>query len=246
LALVSWNSGGKFSTGDHEARGISVYFLDRQDAGRRLAEALRGYQAQHPIILALPRGGVVVGFEIARALDARLDVFVVRKIGAPQQPELGIGAVAEDGTLVADSHLIAVLGVSDNLLEKMAAQRLLEVEERVRKYRGDRPMISVAGETVILVDDGLATGNTAHAAIRALQEKRPGKLILAVPVGAPPTVSMLGEEVDELVCLEIPPELTAIGYWYFDFRQVSDEEVLELLERARQPGEAAPREEAKP
>jgi putative phosphoribosyl transferase len=210
-----------------------VRFLNREDAGLKLAQRLSHLRAERPVVIALPRGGVVVADVVARALDAPLDVLVVRKLGAPHQPELAIGAVAEDGTLVADERLIELFGLSNEELTAMTEVKRAEIAARIRRYRGERPLEAVEGKTVILVDDGIATGATAHAAARALRARRPERLVLAVPVAASQTLRMLEREVDELACLEASPELIAVGYWYVDFRQISDHEVVQLLGRAR-------------
>ncbi|HEX2182851.1 MAG TPA: phosphoribosyltransferase family protein [Rubrobacteraceae bacterium] len=211
-------------------------FEDREDAGRRLAARLERYRAERPVVFALPRGGIPVGFEISRSLDAPLEVFVARKLGAPGQPEFGIGAVAPGGVRVLNADVVGRLGIPEDYVEQVTRRETAEVERRMRLFRGDRPEPEVRGRTVILVDDGLATGVTARAAVEALKRLGPGRLILAAPVCAAQTAELLGPEVDELVCLEAPPDLGAIGFWYHDFSQTSDEEVIELLERARRPG----------
>ena len=222
-------------------------FEDRQDAGRRLAERLAPYREEHPVVFALPRGGVPVGYEIALALAAPLDVFVARKLGAPGQPEFGIGAVAPGGVRILNEEVVRRLGIPEDYLERITQREMAEVERRLRHFRGDRPELEVRGRTVILVDDGLATGVTARAAIRALRRLEPRRLVLAAPVCAAQTAEVLGSEVDELVCLEAPPDLGAIGFWYRDFSQTSDEEVVELLESARrEPGERPVRVQAGP
>src|SRR3712207_2623088 len=208
-------------------------FEDREDAGRRLAERLARYRDEHPVVFALPRGGVPVGYEISRSLGAPLDVFVARKPGAPGQPEFGIGALAPGGVRVLNGNVVERLGIPADYLEMVTRRETAEVERRLRHFRGDRPEPEVRGRTVILVDDGLATGVTARAAVEALRRLGPRRLVLAAPVCAAQTVELLGPEVDELVCLEAPPDLGAIGFWYRDFAQTSDEEVIELLERAR-------------
>lgn len=210
-----------------------MMFQDRRDAGRQLAERLTRYQDQNPLVLAIPRGGVPVGYEIAHALRAGLDVLVVRKLGAPGNPELGIGAVGPDGICVLDRGIIDYLDVSDAELERILAAEQAELERRIRRFRGERPWPVVQGHTVILVDDGLATGVTARAAIQILRQQHPQQIVLAVPVAAPETVAALRSEVDDLVCLYTPLNLQAIGLWYADFQQMSDEEVLAWLERAR-------------
>ena len=208
-------------------------FEDREDAGRQLAERLLPYRDENPIVLALPRGGVPVGYEIARALKAPLDVFIARKLGAPGRRELGIGAVAQGGVRVLNEDTIRALGISEEYIEQVAAEETAEIERRLRLLRGDRPEPRVRGRTVILVDDGIATGVTAWAAIRALRRRAPRRLVLAVPVCAPQTAEAIRSEVDDLVCLKAPYNLMAIGFWYRDFEQVSDEEVIELLEDAQ-------------
>ena len=221
--------------------GEKVLFRDRADAGRRLAARLVGYRDEGPVVLSLPRGGRPVGLEISRALDAPLDVFIARKLGAPGQPELGIGAVAQGGALVLNERIVRALGIPEDYLEQAAAEELAEVERRLSLLRGERPEPEIRGRTAILVDDGLATGVTARAAIRALEERKPRRLVLAVPVCAPQTADLLHSEVDNLVCLEYPPDFVAVGLWYEDFEQVTDEEVIELLETARRErGERGP------
>jgi putative phosphoribosyl transferase len=207
-------------------------FSDRSAAGRQLAEALRGYAENDPIVLALPRGGVPVAFEVARALDAPLDVCVVRKIGAPGYPEFGLGAVAEGGEVYLSPELSSELGLSRAELRPVIEQKELEVEERVRRFRG-RPLPEMRGHTVLLIDDGIATGGTAMAAIRALRKQRPAQLVLAVPVASAESVRELGPHVDRLIALLVPPHLDAVGNWYADFAQVSDEDVDDLLAEAR-------------
>jgi putative phosphoribosyl transferase len=208
-------------------------FKDREHAGTLLAERLAGYAGEEPLILALPRGGVPVAFEISRRLGAPLDVFIARKLGAPGQPELGIGAVAQGGTRVLNRGIVRQLGIPDDYLERVAAREEQEVERRLRLLRGDRPEPEVEGRTVILVDDGLATGVTARAAIEALRRRSARRIVLAVPVCAAQTAGWIEAEVEDLVALETPSDLYAIGFWYEDFEQVSDEEVIRLLERAR-------------
>lgn len=217
------------------SRGIAI-FRDREDAGRRLAERLERYRDEDVVVLALPRGGVPVGYEVSRALDAPLDVFVARKVGAPGQPELAIGAVAPGGVRMVNERVVRELGVSEDWIESAAEKELAEVARRMRRFRGERPEPEIEGRTVILVDDGIATGMTVRAAVRAIREKRPRRIVLAVPVCAGVTAEALSREVDELVCLQIPQDLWAIGLWYENFRQLEDEEVVELLERSRREG----------
>jgi len=184
-------------------------------------------------VFALPRGGVPVGYEVARSLRAPLEVFVARKLGAPGQPEFGIGAVAAGGVRVLNEYVVRRLGIPEDYVEKITQQETAEVERRLHYFRGERPEPVVRDRTAILVDDGLATGVTASAAIRALRQREPRRLVLAVPVCAAQTADLISPEVDEIVCLECPSDLGAIGFWYRDFSQVPDEEVIELLERAR-------------
>jgi putative phosphoribosyl transferase len=206
-------------------------FRDREDAGRRLAERLAGYRDEGSVVLTLPRGGVPVGYEISRTLGTPLDVFVARKLGAPDQPELGIGAVAQGGVRVLNEDALEALAVPDGYIARAAEEETAEIERRLELLRGERPEPEVRGRTAILVDDGLATGVTARAAVAALRSHDPRRLVLAVP--AAQTAKILRSEVDELVCLEAPADLGAIGLWYEDFYQVPDEEVVGLLERAR-------------
>ena len=220
-------------------------FRDREDAGRRLSVPLLGYTSSNPIVLGLPRGGVPVAFEVARALGAPLDVWVVRKLGVPWQPELAMGAVAEGGVVFLDDALIARLGIGPVEVERERERKLLQVEQRVRQYRGDRPRPTLRDRTVILVDDGIATGSTARAAVRALRAERPRELVLAAPVAAPDTVAELGAEFDRVVTVLTPVDLFAIGRWYDDFTQVPDDEVRRLVERAAREYAAAQRTSSK-
>jgi predicted phosphoribosyltransferase len=207
-------------------------FTDRHDAGRQLASRLHKYEPDHPVILALPRGGVPVGYEIAQALHARLDVLVARKLGAPHQPELGIGAVAPGGILIFDSETINALGISVDELRRLAQTEAAEMQRRVERYRGDRPPADLNDQTVIVVDDGLATGVTAYAAVLSVRKAGPKKIVLAAPVCAHQTAAALRTEVDDLVCVVTPPDLGAVGLWYRNFDQTTDDEVVELLEAA--------------
>ncbi len=208
-------------------------FSNRRDAGRQLAAQLLPLAAEQPLVIGLPRGGVPVAAEIASALGgAALEVLAVRKIGAPHNPEYGIGAIAEDGTRVIDREAAAVLGISGDALEEIVAREIAELDRRVEAYRGDRPPLSMRGRTVIVVDDGVATGVTDTAALRAARRRGPRRLILAVPVCAPDSAARLRAEADQLVCLIEPPQLYGVGQWYADFSQVSDAEVLAALARA--------------
>ncbi len=210
-------------------------FADRKEAGRRLAERLLRFKDRKPLVLALPRGGLPVGYEIARALAAPLDVVLVRKLGAPDQPELAIGAVAlaTEPEIVTDPDLIAALGVSSPEFEAIKMRELRELHRRRDLYRAGHPAASVAGRTAILVDDGIATGATTRAALRATRAGKPAWLVLAVPVAPAETLDALREEADEIVCLQRPRWFTAVGQFYRDFPQLEDREVLDLLEQAR-------------
>jgi predicted phosphoribosyltransferase len=209
--------------------GDSERFDDRRDAGRRLAELLLPLAGERPVVVALPRGGVPVGREVADALDAPLEILAVRKLGAPHNPEYGIGAIAEDGTRVFDPEALAVLGIDGGVLDAIVARETAELQRRVSAYRAGRQPLPVAGRTVVVVDDGVATGVTDTAALRALHRKGPRRLILAVPVCAPDSAARLRDEADEVVCLAEPTRLYGVGQWYRDFSQVSDDEVIAAL-----------------
>jgi putative phosphoribosyl transferase len=204
-------------------------FRDRREAGQRLAERLSGLRGSQPLVLGLPRGGVPVAFEVARALDAPLDVLVVRKLGVPFQPELGMGAVGEDGVRVLNPEVLREAGVTDAQLAEVEARERAEVEQRAARLRGGRPPVPLSGRTVIIVDDGLATGGTARAAIRVARERGAARVVLAVPVAPPDTVAALSREADEVIALETPEPFFAIGGWYADFIPTSDQEVADLL-----------------
>lgn len=206
-------------------------FEDRADAGRHLSNELQRFAGERPIVVALPRGGVPVGYEIARALDAPLDVLIARKLGAPGHPELGIGAIAQGGASYLNREVISMLGVSRDHIEQVSRLELAEIDRRVRAYRGDRPPLDVRGRTAILVDDGLATGATTRAAIRALRALGPRAIVIAFPVCARETAIAIQREVDEIVCAMVPRDFHAVGLWYSDFTQTTDEEVIELLAR---------------
>lgn len=201
-----------------------------------LAQSLQQYRGRPDVIvLALPRGGVPVGFEVAKELQVPLDVFVVRKIGLPRQRELAMGAIASGGALVLDPSIVRMAGLSEAELNAVIDRERREIERREREYRDGRPPANVEGKTVILVDDGLATGSTMRAAAMALRSRSPKKLIVAVPVGARSTCEEFQGEVDEVVCAASPEDFHAVGLWYQNFEQTTDEEVRELLERARKP-----------
>ncbi|MCU1335606.1 MAG: putative phosphoribosyl transferase [Bryobacterales bacterium] len=212
---------------------VKPLFRDRVEAGQVLAQRLKrlGINSD-PVVLALPRGGVPVGFEIAQALHAPLDVLLVRKLGVPGQEELALGAIASGGFRVLNKNLIEQLGLPPSVIDGIAARERQEIERRERLYRGDRPPLPVAGRTVILVDDGLATGATMLAAARAVRAQAPKKIIVAVPVASREACEELRRQVDEAVCAETPDPFYAVGAWYEDFSQTSDDEVRELLERA--------------
>ena len=210
-----------------------MLFQDRTDAGRWLARALVKYKAHRPVVLALPRGGVPVAAEVAAALDAPLDLVLVRKIGVPSRPELAMGAVTDGGspTIIRNSEIIELCGVSERKFDAVCKEELGEIERRRKRYLGDRARTEVKGEVVIVVDDGIATGATTLAAVRAIRERRPKELVLAVPVAPLDTIEKLRAEVDDIVCLETPGDLGAIGYFYRDFHQVSDDGVISTLRR---------------
>lgn len=208
-------------------------FVDRESAGRALAQKLQHYKGTPDLlIIGLPRGGVVVAFQVALALQAQLDAFIVRKLGAPYQPELAMGAVAEGGMLLRNDAVVNYLSVSKEFIEETAREQMVEVERRQKLYRGDRAMAKIAGRTVIVVDDGLATGATMKVAVRALKRKEPSKLVIAVPLGAASTCSELKNEADELICLMTPEPFFAVGSWYENFEQTTDQQVRELLQKA--------------
>jgi predicted phosphoribosyltransferase len=208
-------------------------FRDRRDAGRRLAAELSGYAGQSDVlVLALPRGGVPVAYEVSRALHAPLDVFMVRKLGFPGYEELAMGAIATGGVRVLDEDLLRMLEIPPEAIERVTEIELSELERRERKYRGDRPPPDVRGKTVILIDDGLATGSTMRAAVAALKKEGAKKIVVAVPVAPPETCRALRAQVDDIVCAVTPEPFRAVGLWYADFSQTTDDEVRELLARA--------------
>lgn len=213
-------------------------FADRTDAGRRLAAALVHLRDRHPVVLALPRGGVPVGFEVAKVLAAPLDILLVRKIGAPFQPELAAAAIVDgaEPVLVRNEEVIRAYGIDEEWIEAEAARQLAEIERRRRLYCGDRAPVSLRGRTAILVDDGIATGTTVRAALRALARLAPARRVLAVPVAPPDTVASLAHEADEIVALEQPEWMGAVGQFYRDFTQTEDEEVVRLLAEAARRG----------
>jgi len=213
---------------------MNAQFHDRRDAGRRLAAELRPYADRSDVIvLALPRGGVPVGFEIADALHAPLEVFVVRKLGLPGQEELAMGALASGGVRVLDDALIRALHVSDDDVQRVTRWEQAELERREHQYRGSRNFPDLHGKTVILVDDGLATGATMRAAVLAVRKEEPRAVVVAVPVAAAETCNAFRTIADDIVCAKTPEPFIAVGLWYEDFSQTTDDEVRDLLEHAR-------------
>lgn len=210
---------------------MATSFTDRRQAGRRLADALSHHRGEAGVqVLALPRGGVPVAYEVAAALDAPVDVLVVRKLGAPGHGELAVGAIASGGARVLNEDVVTSLGLDDEALDRIAAAENLELARRESLYRGDRPPLDATGHTVILVDDGVATGATMLVALHALRQLGAGRLVVAVPVGAPDSLARLEQVADEVVCLSRPPYLVSVGQWYDDFSQTSDAEVRALLD----------------
>ena len=205
-------------------------FADRHDAGRRLAADLTHYAGRGDVvILGLPRGGLPVAFEVAHALDAPLDVFVVRKLGVPGHEELAMGAIASGGVMVLNEDVVAATGIGPDEIEQVASRELETLGAQERAYRGERPAVEIRGQTAIVVDDGLATGATMRAAIKALGEREAGQIVVAVPTAPRETCEALRTVVDEVVCATTPDPFRAVGLWYADFSPVSDEEVRELL-----------------
>ena len=215
---------------------MTLPFTDRADAGRQLAQKLLRLKHADPLVLAVPRGGVPVGFEIAKALGAPLDLVLVRKIGAPFQPELALGAVVDGdhAETVLNEELVETLDLPKNFLRDETRRQLAEIERRRKAYLGDRPRPKIAGRSAILVDDGIATGATIRAALHAVRRNAPKRLVLATPVAPPDTVERLRPDADEVVCLETPENFFAIGQFYLDFTQLADEDVTDLLRRAHE------------
>ena len=206
-----------------------AFFSDRVDAGKRLASALKDFSGKKGIVLAIPRGGVVVGYMIAKALNLPLDVIIPRKIGAPDNPELAIGAVAEDGTAILDGNLIKYLGVSREYIKEETERQKQEIGRRLKLYRQDASYPNLKGLDVIVVDDGIATGSTMKAALASVKNRGAASITVAVPVGPPSTIDELEKMADRVVCLHTPESFQAIGEFYTDFSQTSDEEVIGLL-----------------
>lgn len=208
-------------------------FRDRTDAGRQLAGSLIGYKHRDVVVLALPRGGVPVAVPVAQALEAPLDVLVVRKLGAPRQPELGVGAIGEDEVMVVNEPLKRRLGITDDELDRVAARERVELDRRVLTYRRGRARLPLQGRIVIIVDDGVATGYTVRAAAEIVRLEGASRVVIAVPVGAPDALAALADVADEVIAVETPRDLSAIGEWYDDFRATRDDEVVALLDEAR-------------
>lgn len=214
---------------------MMMQFRNRVEAGQQLAKRLTKYVNRPDVlVLALPRGGVPVGYEVAQALKAPLDVFVVRKLGVPGHEELAMGAIASGGVRVLNGSVVEGLSIPEDVIDAVAARELRELERRERAYRDDRPAPDMQGRTVILVDDGIATGSTMKAAIKALRQLEAARIVVATPTAALSTVREMGPDVDELVAVMTPADFAGVGQWYEDFSQTTDEEVRELLERASQ------------
>jgi putative phosphoribosyl transferase len=218
----------------------SVPFVDRRDAGRRLAESLRTVMSEKVVVLGLPRGGVPVAFEVAQALQAPLDVLLVRKLGVPFQPELAMGAIGEDGVRVLNERVLAQVEVDANELSDTEARERQELKRRAERYRGRRPRLDLTGCTAILVDDGIATGSTARAACEVARMHGASRVVFAAPIAPPSAVDELRSEADDVVVLETPARFYAIGQFYSDFSQTPDDEVVRLLEEASRDGAAPP------
>ena len=208
-------------------------FKDRSEAGQKLVHALAKYKDQRPVVLALPRGGVAVAAEVAAALQAPFDLVLVRKIGVPTQPELAMGAVVDGSVplIVRNDDVIALVGIDEMEFTTVFERELAEIGRRRHRYLGDRERVDVAGRTAIVIDDGIATGATTRAALRATRQRNPKTLVLAVPVAPTQSLADMRREADDVVCLQDFPDFGAIGYYYSDFRQISDEEVIETLRR---------------
>jgi putative phosphoribosyl transferase len=223
-------------------------FRDRREAGQRLARELARYAHQKEVtVLALPRGGMPVAYEVARSLNAPLDLLLVRKLGVPGQEELAMGAIASGGVSVLNRDVVALAGVSEKVIEAVAARERREIERRERVYRGGRPALALTGRTVILIDDGLATGASMRAAVRAARSQRPARIVVAVPTAPPETCESLGQEVDEVICILRPSRFRSVGTWYDDFSQTTDAEVQQLLEeysRSLEPEISSPEQDA--
>jgi predicted phosphoribosyltransferase len=219
-------------------------YRDRSEAGQVLARKLAHYAGRPDVlVLALPRGGVPVAFEVAKALHAPLDVFLVRKLGVPGHEELAMGAIATGGVRVINEDVVRMLHIPDAVIDAVAAREQQELQRREHLYRDDLPPPNVKGKTVILIDDGLATGSTMRAAVMALRKQHPARIVVAVPVAAPSTCSELQAEVDEIICAQTPEPFYGVGFWYEDFSQISDKEVHDLLVQAQQERSVTAREQ---
>lgn len=216
-------------------------FVDRHDAGRRLAARLSHLRGEDLVVLGLPRGGVPVALDVARALGAPLDVFVVRKLGVPHQPELGMGAIGEGDIRLLDAHVVATAGVTEEQIAEVEQQERVELARRVQRYRGDRPRVPLRGRTAVVVDDGLATGSTARVACRMARAQGAARVVLAVPVAPTGWEERMGDAADECVAVANPAEFWAIGQFYDDFSPTTDEEVLDCIREARGVGSALQR-----
>ena len=211
-----------------------MLFSDRVEAGKMLAAALMDYAEGAAIVLAIPRGGVVLGYELANKLRLRLDIIVPRKLRAPHNPELAIGAITEDGIIMLDHRLVEYLAVSESYIEEESRRQRLEITRRLQRYRGDVPYPNLEGRAIILVDDGIATGATIRAALASIRKKEPKSIVLSVPVAPPSIIKDLERDADYIVCLSMPEPFYAIGRFYRDFPQTNDEEVIRLLQRNRE------------
>lgn len=209
-----------------------MLFKNRREAGEKLAAQLEAYKGRKPLILAVPRGGVAVAEPVWENIGGELDLIITRKIGAPYQPELAIGAVSGDGFVMLNNNIVSRLNVTEDYINTAAEKEQNEIRRRIKIYRGNRSMPLIDNRLVVIIDDGVATGYTLLAALRSLQEKNPAKLVLAIPVGPPDTLTMLENEVDELLCLEAPVHFSAVGQFYRQFDQVSDSEVTAILQKA--------------
>jgi predicted phosphoribosyltransferase len=209
-------------------------FKNREEAAKKLAKELIKFRGKNPVVLAIPRGGVVIAYEVAKTLNAPLDLIIPRKIGAPGNPELAIGAVIEDGTTVLNHGLISALGISKDYIESVKQEQIQEIKRRSKTYCGDAAPHELKKKTVIIVDDGIATGATMKAAIHSIRKKEPSSIVVATPVAPPDTLEELRKEVDELICLVAYEPFYAIGQFYDNFDQVSDEEVIKLLRSSEQ------------
>ena len=228
MPIARINSGEPTQAGE-----ATVPFRDRKQAGKALAAALKDLVREEVVVLAIPRGGVVVGSEVAESLGAALDVIITRKIGAPGEPEYALGAVTQSGEVILDENAVDILHVSEEYLDKEAANQWEEVKDRTKRFRGERPFPSLKGKVVVIVDDGIATGNTVFAALRSVKVQGPKSVVVAVPVGPSETIAKLANEADKVVCLETPEPFFAIGQFYAEFPQVEDDEVRRILDGHR-------------